>query len=87
MTRREKIERWEKIYAQALDVIEKYLGTDDRQLYAACHVIQNASREIKVIGDVMFALGELDIQKRANFDTIGWGDISDSDEAITLADA
>lgn len=83
LTRSEKLEKWEKIYSQAMEVIKENLGIDKDSVYAACHAIQTGSREIGIIERIMRLNGELTDEggRMDTGDTIGWGDVSEYSEA------
>jgi hypothetical protein len=85
LTRQQKIDKWEEIYSDALDVIKKGLGGDKKSVYSACVVIQTASRELGVIFNVMQTLGELPTQRRDAFDTIGWAEVDDPTKTTDIA--
>jgi hypothetical protein len=49
LSRQDKLDKWERIYSKALNIIYVCLGSDKDAVYAACHSIQTASREIGII--------------------------------------
>lgn len=52
LSREEKIQKLEGIYAQALGVLEKYLGKQETHVYAACRALESASRELGIVGRI-----------------------------------
>ncbi len=86
MTRREKLAKWEAIYAKCMDVIDKNLGIDKDSVYAACTAITTASREIVTVENVMRNLGELEVESTKTADCIGWGTLT-NDQYESSADA
>ena len=57
-SREEKLDKFERIYAKALDTILDSLGKDKDSVYGACKAIECASREIGTIERVMRLVGE-----------------------------
>jgi hypothetical protein len=60
LTRPEKLQKLERIYSKALDIIFNQLGIDKDSVYAACQSVQTVSREINQLEKIMRMLGELE---------------------------
>ena len=81
--RLEKVARWNKIYHQALDVIEENLGdvATTNVVYSACQTITTASRELQIVERIMVTLGEIEKQETPiKSKILGW------DENLRLPD-
>lgn len=61
LTRQEKIDAWEDIYADCIDIIKRNLGNPktSQAVYAAVTALNTATKEIGWIENIMIAKGEL----------------------------
>lgn len=79
--RQTRLDRWARIYDQALSVIEEHLGNGDhRQVNAACVTLTTASREIQTIAKIEALLsGEVADEMKSKI--LGWKEVSEEAEA------
>lgn len=83
MTRIEKREKLQAIYAKALGVMLENLGVDKDQVYAACSALTTVSRELGTVEHTMRMLNELEVEAvvEGSVDSIGWAELLKAGEA------
>ncbi len=82
LSREEKLEKLNSIYAKSLDTIDRNLGKDKEQVYAGCQALQTVSREMVVLERVMSMLGE---SKRTEKRVLGWDEVKPNSEPTATA--